>query len=171
MAICRKAERAVLTHEEWMFVDQTHHPALGQLDAAALADARQRLRTMRARERGFTEHKGRVAKGKAEMRGGSFPGTADRPRRRKQVFAHALRRVNSEAERREARASRAAIVESQHRALARKRAAANHRPGNRPTAGEGARAIENRKARAHVSGKRVGSTSQQMKAAQARRDG
>lgn len=172
MAISRKDERSLLTHEERMLVDQSHHPAVDALSIDALRDLRRDLRAARNRERDMARHKARVVRGKAEQRGGSFPGTAERPKRRKQVFANALQRTNSAVERSEAFEQRQALVESQKKALALKRAKRpHHRPANSRTANNGPAAVENVKRRTRVPGARVGSISQQGKNAQARRDG
>ncbi|WP_448580659.1 hypothetical protein [Thermaurantiacus sp.] len=175
MSINRKQERAALSFEEWSFVATTHHPELGQLSDQEISAARTRLRTMHAKERDFTAYKGRVARGTAEPRGHSFPGTVERPRFRKQIFAQALRRLNSEVERRDAEARWQASLEAQRQILEGKRAATRGRPANIPTArmGKPARAGAPPKGQAggHVSGKRVGSTSAQGKRAQAKRDG
>jgi hypothetical protein len=171
MSICRKQEKAALSHDEWTFVTSTHHPDLGNLPAQELSAARTRLREMHARERGFTAHKGRVARGTAEPRGGSFPGTVERPRFRKQIFAQALRRVNSEVERRAAAETWEMAVAAQKAVLEAKRAAPATRPANRPTAGGGKAPKPSTRGPAHISGSRVGSTSAAGKRAQARRDG
>lgn len=171
MSICRKQEKAALSFEEWSFIATTHHPELGQLSDGDLAVARIRLRDMHAKERDFTAHKGRVARGTAEPRGGSFPGTVERPRFRTQIFANALRRVNSEAGRRAAEAAWAASLEAQKALLAGRRSAAARRPANLPAARLGKPARAGAPPRGHVSGRRVGSTSAQGKRAQARRDG
>lgn len=172
MAINRKAEQALLNHDDWTLVESTHRPALQALSDDDLAAARKRLRTLRDKQRDLGHEKRRVARGKAEPRGGSFPGTYEGPKRRKQVFAHALRRVNDEAGRRSAAASRAAIVESQHRALAKKRkATAASRPANTPAATSGKANTPNTKRATKVPGTKVGSVSQQTKKAQAKKDG
>ncbi|MFQ3665685.1 MAG: hypothetical protein SNJ79_06595 [Sphingomonadaceae bacterium] len=174
MSICRKQEQAALSHDEWTFVATTHHPQLGGLSDQELASARARLRELHGKERDFTAHKGRVARGTAEPRGGSFPGTIERPRFRKQVFAQALRRVNSEVERRAAEAKRQAALEAQKAVLAGKREALSRRPANVATARTGkpprAGAPPRGRGGGHVAGKRVGSTSAQGKRAQAKRD-
>lgn len=171
MSICRKQEKAALSHDEWTLIATTHHPDLGALSSQDLSAARVRLRAMHAKERGFTEHKGRVARGTAEPRGGSFPGTIERPRFRKQIFAQAVKRLNSEAERREAQAAWAASLEAQKVVLAGKRAAQAQRPANSRTARMGKPARAGAPPAVHVSGRRVGSTSAAGKRAQARRDG
>lgn len=171
MSICRKQEQAALNHEEWTFVSTTHHPALGQLSDQEISAARTRLREMHAKERDFTAHKGRVARGTAEPRGGSFPGTLERPRFRKQIFAQALKRLNSEVERRGAETRWQAALEAQKAVLAGRRVATSRRPANLPTSRAGKPERAGAPARGHVSGKRVGSTSAQGKRAQAKRDG
>lgn len=171
MAMSRKDERSLLNHEEITLVDSTHHPEIAALSRDELEAARKRLRDIRNRERDLSHHKTRIARGKADPRGGSFPGTAELPRRRKQVFAHALRRVNSEMERVKGRESRARMVESQHRALAMKRGGSSHRPANTATASSGPASIENAKRATKVSGAKVGKVSQHTKNRQAQKDG
>lgn len=171
MAISMKAEKALLNHEEWALVNATHTPRLSTLDPDALVDARRQLNNMRDKERDFSRHKARVVRGKAEPRGGSFPGTAEKPKLRKQVFAHALRRVNSEVERRRARDSRGVIVDSQLRALAAKRAAPKRRPANTATAAEQPSVQENPKSKTTVPGAKVGSVTKAGARSQAKKDG
>lgn len=170
MAISEKDEKSLLNREEWELVIQTRHPVLGDCDAKELQAARKRLRELHAKEQGFARHKSRVGKGTADMRGGSFPGTAERPARRKQVFAQAIRRVNSEIERRDSRRARDTIVESQKKVLARRRAAASSRPGNTPTARKGPARVENPKSKTKVAGAKVGSVTKQTARAQGRKD-
>ena len=51
---------------------------------------------MRDKARTLARENCRAVRGKGTQRGASFPGTAEHPLRRKQVFAAALKRVNSE---------------------------------------------------------------------------
>lgn len=171
MAISKKTEKSLLDHDEWTLVEQTHKPALATLEQDALEAARKRLRDLRAKERDLGHEKRRIARGKAEPRGGSFPGTYARPKQRKQVFAHALRRVNDELGRRSAAASRNRIVESQSRALAAKRAAPKRRPANTATASGGVTPVENPKRATKVPGAKVGSVTKQTARSQAKKDG
>ena len=170
MAISAKQEKSLLNHDEWELVSGTHHPALHDRSAEDLQAARKRLREIHAKEQGFARHKRRVGKGTADARGGSFPGTAERPAQRKQVFAHAIRRVNSEIERRNARRSRDTIVSTQKKVLAKRRAAPSTRPANTPTAKKGPAKVENTKARTKVPGAKVGSVTKQTARAQGRKD-
>ena len=96
MSIACKAELSVLSHEEQEMVRVTHHPAIYALDGEALKSLQRRLREQRGKMRTFVRQKKREARGKAEARGASFPGDAEHPRRRKQVFAAALKRVTKE---------------------------------------------------------------------------
>lgn len=171
MTISVKSEKALLNHEEWELVSSTHHPALGGRSDAELQAARKRLRDLHAKEQGFARHKRRVGKGSAEARGGSFPGTAERPAQRKQVFAQAIRRVNSEIERRDARTTREQSVSNHKLALARRRAATSSRPANTQTARKGPAKVENTRSRSKVTGARVGSVTKQTARAQGKRDG
>lgn len=171
MATCRKSEKSLLDHDEWTLVETTHLPALAALSDDELAAARKRLRDLRDKQRDLGHQTRRAARGKADARGASFPGTYARPKQKKQVFAHALRRLNDENTRREGRASRDAIVTSQRSALAKKRAAPSHRPANTATPSTGPSAVTNTKRATRTSGTKVGSVSQQGKRAQARKDG
>ena len=99
MSIPCKSERSLLSHDEFTMVIKTHHPDIRELDTKELHSLRKQLRGLREKETRFAEHKGRVVRGKAELRGGSFPGTAEQPKRRKQVFANALKRLNNEINR------------------------------------------------------------------------
>ena len=118
MSIASKAELSVLSHEEQEMVRLTHHPAIYQLDGEALRTLQRRLREQRGKMRTFVRQKRREARGKAEARGASFPGDAEQPRRRKQVFAAALKRVAKELARLRALEARTEHVEAARQALA-----------------------------------------------------
>ena len=90
---------------------------------AELEAIRSGLRKMRDKEQTLSRQKRREARGKSKGRGASFPGTAERPSQRKQIFAAALKRVNKELERLHNLAARTAHVEAARRALALHRAA------------------------------------------------
>jgi hypothetical protein len=75
---------------------RSHHPEIYDNGLDELKTLRQRLRDMRGKERTLTRAKRREALGKGPPRGETFPGTAEHPLRRKQVFAAALKRVNRE---------------------------------------------------------------------------
>jgi hypothetical protein len=126
---------------------------------------------MRDKERTLTRQKQREVRGKAEPRGGSFPGTAQRPLHRKQVFAAALKRVNKELARVHKVEARAALAEAAWRALALRRAAQfSPYPSAGDTAHEGMRPRPSQRRRTPVPPGRIGSVSQATKVAQAARD-
>jgi hypothetical protein len=105
------------------------------------------------------------------LRGGSFPGAAEHPLQRKQVFAAALKRVSKEICHMQKIDARAAHVEAARRALAMRRAASFPlRPATGHAAGEGMRPSPNVRRRTKVPPARIGRVSQATKNAQAARD-
>ncbi|WP_343232570.1 hypothetical protein [Microvirga antarctica] len=152
-------------------VGQSHHPTILSLDAADLRALRDNLRQLRDVEKTLAFQKRREARGKGEPRGANFPGTAERPLQRKQVFAAALKRVNKEEARMARLTARRSLSESAQRALAlRKSSAASHHPTAGQTAAEGMRPVESNKRRATIPGSQIGSVSKATKRAQATRD-
>ncbi|WP_199554877.1 hypothetical protein [Sandaracinobacteroides hominis] len=170
MSIAQKTAKSLLSHEEWALVETTLRASVGQRDQADLRDAQKRLRDMRDKERDLSRTNRRVAKGRADPRGGSFPGTYAKPAERKQVFSQALIRVNDELVRRESVAAKAAARENQKRALDARRAAPQRRPANTATAAAGLSVRENPKAKTKVAGTKVGSVTKQTARSQARKD-
>jgi hypothetical protein len=112
----------LLSHGELEMVRPTHHPAIYDLDGKELHGLKVRIRAQRDKERGLARHKQREARGKAEPRGKNFPGDAEQPLKRKQVFAAALKRINKELDRLRTLESREKQVQAAHRALALRRA-------------------------------------------------
>ena len=123
MSVPCKFERSILSHDEYETTRLTHHPAIYDVEPAELEAIRSRLRKMRAKEKTLSRQKRREARGTRTPRGASFPGTAERPSQRKQVFAAALKRINKELERLHNLAARTAHVEAARQALALRRAA------------------------------------------------
>jgi hypothetical protein len=171
MSVPCKFERSILSYDEHEIILGSHHPQIYDSALDDLKVLRQRLRDMRGKERTLAHAKRREARGKGTPRGDSFPGTAEHPRRRKQVFAAALKRVNREIDRMEKLEARTAHIEAARRALAMRRAAQfPPRPpaGDRP--GEGMRSLPSQRRRTRVPPARIGSVSQATKNAQAARD-
>jgi hypothetical protein len=166
-----KFERSLLSHEEHEIIWVTHHPAIYEHDVEGLQALRVRLRQLRDKERTLARQKQREVRGKAEPRGGTFPGTADRPLHRKQIFAAALKRVNKELGRIHKLEARTAHVEAARRALALHRAAQFVRyPAAGDTAHEGMQPLPSTRRRTTVSRDKIGKTSQATKIAQAAHD-
>jgi len=171
MSIPCKLERALLSHDEYETIRLTHHPAIYDIEPAELDALQSRLRKMRGKEQTLSRQKRREVRGKSEARGASFPGTAERPAQRKQVFTAALKRVNKELERIHHLQARVAHVEAARRALALHRAA-NFvpYPAAGPTASEGMQARPSMRRRRIVTGATIGRVSQATRVAQAVRD-
>jgi hypothetical protein len=172
MSTSSKFEARLLSHEDQQLVTSTHHPAIYQRTRGELNDMRQRLRGMRDRERTLLRQKRREIRGKAQPRGGGFPGTADLPGKRKQLFAQALRRVNSEIHRIDKLEARAAMGASARRALAMRRSGEKFRhPENERMGHLGPRSMPSSRRKSHVPGGQVGSVTKANARAQAARDG
>lgn len=172
MSVQIKFERSLLSHDEFEVIRLSHYPGIEDVSGQDLHTARVRLRDMRDKERTHARQKRREVRGKATPRGGSFPGTAERPLERKQVFAAALKRVNKEFTRREKFEAWKAHVDAAHRALAMKQAGSeSRRPPESNTANNGMRPAVSNRRRTRVSPSKIGSVSQATKRAQAIRDG
>jgi hypothetical protein len=138
MSMPCKFEQSILSHDEYETILRTHHPEIYDVELDDLTSLRQRLRDKRNRERTLAREKRRESRGKATPRGGSFPGTVERPSQRKQVFAAALKRVNNEIDRIQKLEARSAHVAAARHALAMRRAVQfPPRPPVNDTAGEG----------------------------------
>ena len=171
MSIPCKFERSILSHDEYDVVSHSHHPAIYDAGLDDLKALRQRLRDMRDKESTLARAKRREARGKGMPRGGSFPGIAEHPLQRKQVFAAALKRVNREIDRMQKLEVRTAHIEAARRALAMRRAAQfPPRPPAGDTPSEGMRAQPSQRRRTRVPPAMVGRASQATKNAQAVRD-
>src|SRR6516225_7154096 len=146
MSIPCKFERSILSYDEHEIILRSHHPEIYDASLDDLRALRQRLREMRDKERTLAREKRRAVRGKGAQRGASFPGTAERPLQRKQVFAAALKRVSKEIGRMHKLEARTAHIEAARRALAMRRAAQfSTRPPTGDTPSEGMRALPSRR--------------------------
>jgi hypothetical protein len=171
MSIPCKFERSILNHDEHEIILRSHHPNIYDAKLDDLKALRQRLRDMRDKERTLARENRRAVRGKGSPRGGSFPGTAEHPLQRKQVFAAALKRVSKEIGRMQKLDAQTEHIAAARRALAMRRAAQfPSRPATGVTAGEGMRPSPNEQRLTRVSRARIGRTSQATKNAQATRD-
>ena len=126
---------------------------------------------MRDKEQTLSRQKRRETRGKSGGRGASFPGTAERPSQRKQIFAAALKRVHKELERHHNLATRTAHVEAARKALALHRAANFiSYPSAGPTTSEGMVPRLSTRRKTIIEGAKIGRVSQATKVAQAVRD-
>ena len=165
------AERRLLSQDEYPFVARSHYPALGDVPRGELVPLARWLRERRARARDIVRGRRRIRSGKAEPRAAAEPPSERGLSAKKQVFARALRRVNSRIERLRAEEKRARNTRKLREALERKRAAPVHHPEPGRTADEGMRPMDNDTRVTTVDPRQVGSVSQAVRDAQARRDG
>jgi len=171
MSVPCKFERSILSHDEYETIHLTHHPSIYEVEPAELEAIQSRLRKMRDKEQTLSRQKRREARGKSGGRGASFPGTAERPSQRKQIFAAALKRVNKELERHHNLATRTAHVEAARKALALHRAANFiSYPSAGPTTSEGMVPRLSTRRKTIIEGAKIGRVSQATKVAQAARD-
>ena len=171
MRVTCKTEQSLFDHDEFELLRKTHHPAIYDQDRDALVELRDQLRRARDKEKTLARQKRREARGKAAARGGSFPGTFDRPQARKAALTAALRRVGKELKRDAALEARAANIEAARRAFALSRAAQfTHHPPGETAATPDVQAIPSRRRRHAVSPQHVGRVSQHTKVRQATRD-
>ncbi|WP_374305171.1 hypothetical protein [Methylocella sp.] len=166
-----RTERQALDAEELALVEKTHHPALAELDAPELAQLVRLVRERRDRARDIAARQRREMRGKAAAKGAAPAADNTGTRRKRDLLAAALKRLNAETARRKALAARDAMRDSATRALELRRkrdAQAARRPMSRP-AGEGMRPLDSAKTRARNRAK-LGEVSQHTKNMQAKRD-
>lgn len=170
LAISMKAERGLVSHDEFEIVSHTHHPTILGASSDALGEARRRLRDLSARERTLSRDLRRGISGKGEQRGSSYPGNVDQPTRRKQIFASALKRVNGELARRQSIAARETLHENARRALGHKNAKRTHHPATGRRAKSGMNTVESERDRTSVPPSKIGSVTKATQVAQASKD-
>lgn len=172
MAITRKEEARALNADERELVEKSHHPALQELSDEALASLVKLVRQRRERARTQAEQRRRELRGKAAARGAT-PSTAEEGSRLKvAVLAMAVRRLNSEVERRRRMKAKVSLVSNAKKALAMKQdsentsLAFNSRHGH-----EGMRKVENPRAQDLIRPMERGRLRKAASVAQAKRDG
>jgi hypothetical protein len=122
VAINRKQEARALSADEREFVEKSHHPVLQDLSDAELSDLVKLMRERRNKATTQANQRRREMRGKGAPKGAS-PSKADEGSQVKaSVLAMAVRRLNSEVERRRRMAARVSLVENAKRALAMKQA-------------------------------------------------
>ena len=129
MAMTQKEEARALDADERDLVQKSHHPALQELSDQDLADLVKLVRERRDKAKTQANQRRREIRGKAAPRGAT-PSTSDEGSKTKlAVLAMAVRRLNSELERR--RRMRAAVgqVGSAKKALAMKQASVAENAG------------------------------------------
>ena len=96
MGIATKGERRLLSEKEYEPLVRSHHPALQQLEHRELVELARWLRSQRTRAQDIIRDRRRVRRGKADPRSIADETSSERGlAAKKQIFAHALRRVNT----------------------------------------------------------------------------
>ena len=170
MAISQREERDLLGHDAFSLIVPTHQPAIAALPPEELRAIATRLRAEHAKLRDLIREGKRAKRGKGDARAAAHA-EAGKATRRKQVYASALKRVNSRFDELTQERRRAEHRAALKAALARRQALRAQRPSAGFGASAGMQNKANAKGRNHVHGARVGSVSAQNKRAQARRDG
>lgn len=120
MAITRKEEARALDAEERDLVQKSHHPELQEISDQDLAGLVKLVRERRDKAKTLANQRRREMRGKAAPRGATPSRSDDGSNTKLAVLAMAVRRLNSESDRRRRMTAAAAQVDSAKRALAMK---------------------------------------------------
>lgn len=172
MAYSRKDELRALNDDEAALVEQSHNPVLQELSDKELAALLKLVRERRDKAQTEARRRRREMRGKAAPKG-TEPSRKDAGSRLKaDVLAAAVRRLNTESERRRVKAARDEMMENARKALAmRGSQTGSKRPQSARSAGKGMKARPNQKTQKLARPMEVGRVSQAVKTAQAKRDG
>lgn len=171
MAISQKEEARALSADERELVEKSHHPAIQELSDAELADLVKLMRDRRAKAKTQADQRRREMRGKSAPRGAAPSRSDEGSQLKVAVLAMAMRRLNSEAERRRRMAARVSLVESAKEALALKQLSETDAPFNSRQAHQGMRNAGSQRARNLVRPMELGRQRKAASVAQARRDG
>lgn len=170
MGVAYATERGLLAEDEISLIERSHFPQLEGESRESLGELARWLRDRRARARDIIHDRRRVRRGKGESRGTDGAASERGLAAKKQVYARALKRVNARIDALAAERKRAERLAKLRAALDRVQAAPAPHPQGGASRGHGMAALPNRKARRTINPGRVGSTSQQGRNAQGRRD-
>jgi len=171
MAVSRKQQVRALSTEERDLVERTQHPALQELSDQELAQTVALVRERRDRAQGAAFRQRREMRGKAGAKGSRPAGDNEGSQLKADVLAKAMRRLNTETERRRSLLATTDLVTNAEKALAMKEAhAAEHPAFNSRTARNGMRNIANRDANDLIRPAERGRLRKANAVSQARRD-
>jgi hypothetical protein len=122
MAITRKEEARALDAEESDLVQKSHHPALQELSDEDLAGLVKLVRVRRDKAKTLANQRRREIRGKGVPRGAAPSRSDEGSKTKLAVLAMAVRRLNSEIERRRRMMAVASQIDSAKKALAMKQA-------------------------------------------------
>lgn len=172
MAITKRQEVRALSSDEQDLVEKSHHPAVQDLSDEELRNLVKLVRERRDRARTEANRRRREMRGKAAPKGASASRAEDGSKLKLAVLAMAMRRINSEIERRRQMNARLSLVENAQRALELKTEAAQARvvPLNTRHAHEGMRNKPSSRRQNLIRPMELGRLRQAAKVAQAKRD-
>lgn len=171
MSLAFATERRLLAEDELDPILRSHFPLLAGLSREEAQALVRWLRARRDRARDLMRTHRRSKRGKDSRAAAPPVPDADRGlAAKKQVFAGALKRVNARLEALLAEEHRARNLSRLRQALTRRQAAVPHHPAGGRTRHAGTQSLPSRKARPTIHPARIGSTSQSVREAQARRD-
>ncbi|MDI3308651.1 MAG: hypothetical protein QJR07_16295 [Acetobacteraceae bacterium] len=172
MSVAYPSERRLLAEAEIEPIQHSHFPLLEGLPREELLELARWLRSRRTRARDLLREQRRVSRGKAEPRGTAppAPGGERGLAAKKQVFSHALKRVNARLGAVLAEEHRARRLAALCKALERRRDQTAQHPDAGRTPRRGPPSLPSRAPRPTIHGARIGSTSQAGRVAQAQRD-
>lgn len=167
----RKTEERALSVDERELVDQTRHPALQDVSDAELLVLQRRVREHRDKARTIAHQKRREIRGKSDARGAA-PSRADQGSRLKfSALSIAIKRVNSETQRRSELAKKHSLVENAQKMLELKQQSESKGiPFNTRHAHRGMRNIPNQRADSLIKPMERGRLKKAASVAQAKRD-
>jgi hypothetical protein len=117
MAMTQKEEARALNAEERDFVEKSHHPALQDLSDEDLSNLVKLVRERRDKAKTQANQRRREMRGKAAPKGATPSKSDDGSKAKLAVLAMAVRRLNSEIERRRRLLAAVTHVESARSAL------------------------------------------------------
>ena len=117
MAITKKQEARALSSDEQELVSKSHHPDVQNLSDEELRSLVKLVRERRDRARTEASRRRREMRGKAAPKGAAASGAEEGSKLKLAVLAMAMRRLNSEHERRQKMGARLSLVENAHKAL------------------------------------------------------
>ncbi|MGE5266792.1 MAG: hypothetical protein ACM3L9_05425, partial [Deltaproteobacteria bacterium] len=127
MAITKKQEARALSSDEQDLVEKSHHPAVQDLSDEELRNLVKLVRERRNRARTEASRRRREMRGKAAPKGAAASRGEEGSKLKLAVLAMAIRRLNSEIERRRKMTARLSLVENAQKAFELKTEAAQSR--------------------------------------------
>jgi hypothetical protein len=171
MARPSRQEARALTSSERALVENSRSAVLKILTDRQLGTLVKRLRERRDRARTVADRQRRELRGKAPARGATAATANDGSERKLAVLAAALKRLDTESERRHRAKAKAALIGSARKALALKdKAARKAAPSTKAAPSQGLRGTARTIVKNHVPGSTRGRARKQVARAQAKRD-